>query len=141
MTPAPPGIIASFTIKPPNGRIGSMSKIVIAFDDDGEPLVTSSQGLVRARTYGEFELIKDSASRYRALIPADGWRIKLDNGADMPLIGWAVCLDGNVTPLVHIGCGHVVGYRELQSENHLIYHPDELPHVQRRWAAAEAAAQ
>lgn len=103
---------------------------VIAWDDEGNPLVVcddgKSQRLLPARTYNNFAHVEPDEQRTVALIPGGGWRVERteDDGTvwSQPLVAWALQAGGLVVPLDADGDGFV-GEAEALSR---IYHPDAM---------------
>jgi hypothetical protein len=121
--PAPPGIHAEYLIKREDGKTRITSRAVIAFNDDGEPLVAGRQNLVTASAYGKYELEDFGDGGYTAVIPGGGWCVEWPGGNSGPLIGWAckpggriVALDADQHGLVEDSDDWIGEYR--------IYHPD-----------------
>jgi hypothetical protein len=102
MIPAPPGIWAEFQ-SPGNDAPRIEVRRVMAFEDDGQPLVVGERGLVTVNRYAterglKFNRVRDEVSHgddhdYVALIPGGGWHLKwnADNGGETePVVAWAL---------------------------------------------------
>lgn len=123
MIPAPPGISADYAVKREDGSTYYMSRTVVAFNDDGDPLVTGRKGLVCARVHeGSYEL-SDYGDGYTALIPGGGWRVEWPGGRSEPLTGWACKPGGRIVALSADESGAVEDSDEWSGE-YRIYHPD-----------------
>ena len=90
LTPAPPGLVVSWTPKPDAPQY----RRVAAFDDVGRPQVLDDQGgsLMPATELPGFRKVSDDAAGSTAIIPADGWRVEYLNNdgtrqRDAPLVG------------------------------------------------------
>jgi hypothetical protein len=123
--PAPPGITAEYLINE-NGKTRHLSKAVVAFDDDGEPLVAGTRELVHARNYGSnYELTDWAGDDYTAIIPGGGWRVEWPDGTSEPLIGWAQKPGRRIVALDTDRTGVVEDSDEWTGE-YRIYHPDTI---------------
>lgn len=127
MIPSPAGIFAHYSYDY-NGKTIHDSTPVIAFDDEGYPLVMGKKKLIRTELFGENVKIEIHASEgdYTHIMPGGGWRIEFTqkDGAkwDTPLLAWAI-RDGLVDPLYADGDGDVS--TPYNSDKYNIYHPDE----------------
>lgn len=81
MIPAPPNLVASYKHEEPMHH--RTEKQIVAFDDDGSPLVIGDgskqqdRRLVRADRYRNYDgITEDPHPRTVALLPAGGWRIE-----------------------------------------------------------------
>lgn len=136
MFPAPRGLVAWFTYAAlGDGKARNAKKPIVAFDADGFPYVTPSQGksLIRADADRHFELIAEATyPPYDALIPAGGWRIEhtADDGTTRsePLVGWGARVDGSVVALVTDSDGRVMApHDRFLATEFRIYHPEQTP--------------
>ena len=129
MIPAPPGLVALYKHGKPAHHT---EKAIIAFDDDGHPLVIDDDGkrdktrLIRAGAYANYDgMTEDPHPPLAALLPAGGWRVEftLDDGTKWsePLVGWAL-KGGGVVPLT-TDCDGVVDDFDLYSGNYRILSP------------------
>lgn len=108
MIQAPPGIWAAFETKAVNGgKSAWYHRRVVAFDDEGVPMVVSEHGLTRARSFSNFGGIQDAVDEfddYRAVMPAVGWHAggKSGDGShwSQPLVAWGLKSDGVLVPLI-----------------------------------------
>lgn len=104
---------------------------VIAWDDEGNPLVAcddgKSQRLLPARTYNNFAHVEPDEQRIIALIPGGGWRVEHseDDGATWshPLVAWALQAGGLLVPVETDSDGVA---EEVMDRAYRIYHPDAL---------------
>jgi hypothetical protein len=130
MIPAPRGLTARY--KQDESPLAWDYKPVIAFGDDGHPLIVGEgkrdRNLVRADTYANYDGLGDDLyPAIVALLPAGGWRVawSRDDGQgewSQPLVGWGLKADGSVVPLDTDGTGCV---EELDSPRgkYRVYHP------------------
>lgn len=111
-----------------DGRV-TATKPVIAWDDDGHPLVTATQGLVRAERYPEFRRIGQPESPVVAAVPGGGWLIECtdaDGGTWTDLIlAWNIHADGTATPITTDRDG-VTSDATSGLADYRIHHPDEV---------------
>ena len=129
MIPAPPGLVALFKYD----KSPSSSMPIVAFDDDGHPLVIDENGkrnkvqLVHADAWSNYDgMAEDPHPPISALLPAGGWRVEFTetDGAKWsePLVGWGLKA-GVVVPLTTDIDGTVDDF-DLYSGTYRIYHPD-----------------
>jgi len=88
---------------------------VVAFNDDGMPLVEEHNALRVASNIPGFQYIDRSKGNVVGTLPAAGWRVqwKADN-SDEPIIGFVVYTDATTHPLVYDGDGYI---EELDSSS------------------------
>lgn len=130
--PAPPGLVARFKHSDTNGKPHYSQMQVIAFDDDGYPMVLHDKchDLRRANSYTNFaDVGEDSHPPIVAMIGAGGWRIEytdVDDGSKWsePLVGWGLAANGFVYPLETDTDGVVMQIGTPPSQEGRIYHPD-----------------
>lgn len=100
---------------------------VIAWDDDGNPLVTGKRGLVPAYEMGTIKYIRRDSSPAVGAVPGGGWLIecKDDEGNTWttPILAWTVHADGSAQPLTSDRDG-ITGDATEGLESYRIYHPD-----------------
>ncbi|MFR9796612.1 hypothetical protein ACL02U_12010 [Streptomyces sp. MS06] len=88
-----------------DGRIHYTTKAVIAWDDDGYPLVVGRDGcqLVRANGWRNFHDVVPVDPPVTAAFPAAGWQVvyKDDDSAEyrIPLTAWLTLADGSLRPV------------------------------------------
>jgi hypothetical protein len=127
---APPGLSARYKHDNPKHH---SSIAIVAFDDDGHPLVIDEDGrrdktrLIRADAYGNYDgMAEDPHPPITALLPAGGWRAEFtdDDGVtwSMPLVGWGL-KGGAVVPLTTDTDGMVEDFDHYGGK-YRIYHPD-----------------
>ncbi|GAA3256010.1 hypothetical protein [Streptomyces lavendulae] len=112
------------TTEHPNGTTTAhyTSKRVVAWDNDGHPLVVGRDNtLCRASSWGNYHDVDLSAARVVAVIPGAGWRgeYKNDDGEvfTWPITAWSISADGHCTPLAVDALGDTDDARD--SENFL----------------------
>lgn len=76
---------------------------IVAWDDDGHPLVVGALGLTRAEECGNFRRIRHDTAPIVAAIPGDGWLIECtdDEGNTWTdrILAWTVHADGVASPI------------------------------------------
>lgn len=101
---------------------------VVAWDDEGAPLVVGRRGLVPAFELGAVQRIVRDQHPAVAAVPGGGWLIdcKDDDGITwtLPILAWTVHADGSTTPLTTDADGVTSDATEGLAE-YRIYHPDE----------------
>ena len=134
MIPAPSGLVALYKHENPSHHTDLP---VIAFDDDGHPLVIDGTGkldktrLIRADSYNNYDgMAEDPHPPITALLPDGGWRAEFTDTdgtkSSEPLVGWGLRVDGSVVPLTTDSAGFVDDFDGL-SQEYRIYHPDTTP--------------
>jgi hypothetical protein len=101
---------------------------VLAWDNDGHPMVLGSHGLVRAADLGLIERVRQDQAAVVGAVPGGGWLIKYkdDEGAKhvVPILAWTVHADGSATPLA-TGQDGLTNDATSGLDDYRIYHPDE----------------
>lgn len=93
MIKAEPGYHAKYAAN--EQRIKPSAKDVVAWADDGHPMVVGDKGLVRAESLPGYEgLGLDGSPMPFAFIPGNGWMVERENGERDPLVAWAMCTYG-----------------------------------------------
>jgi hypothetical protein len=122
MIPAPRGLVALYRCE--DGR-STQERTVIAFDDEGYPLVIGGldgrRSLVRAASFDGYDGTEESLyAPVVALLPAEGWRVEWIKDGDsewsQPLVGWGLRANGSVVPLVIDADCHVDEPRPLSEQ-------------------------
>jgi hypothetical protein len=136
MIPAPPGWAARYKhTAAGDGSTYWTEKRVIAWDDDGAPLVVDDETgrLIAASHWSNFDGVDQAhESPIVSVAPAGGWisEYTLDGKKyAAPLIGWGLRADGTVVPLETDGDGYVDVSRARKDTEIRIYHPDEQDEV------------
>jgi hypothetical protein len=129
MIPAPPGVAALYK----HDNAPDTDKTIIAFDDDGHPLVIDDSGkrdktrLVRADSWTNYDGMTETAGPITALLPAGGWRVEYTEGDGTtwsePLVGWGLKGDSIIVPLATDCDGYVDDFDHHRG-TYRIYHPD-----------------
>ena len=133
MIPADHNLMAVF--EGPNGK-PSASRAVVAWADDGHPMVLGERGLLRAEALsvnedvGTFRRVTDRSEGfppYIAAIPGGGWMVDTlwDDGecTTSPVLLWAILADGTATPIDTDHAGMTSSALD-GGERHYVYHPD-----------------
>jgi hypothetical protein len=87
-----------------SGHVHYTTKRVVAWDEDGHPLVIGgdSYSLVRASGWSNFHDVVAADPPVVAALPGAGWRAEFrdDDGSldSVPLTAWLVYADGNIKP-------------------------------------------
>ncbi|MER7048341.1 hypothetical protein [Streptomyces jumonjinensis] len=122
--------ISQYESTTPDGvrHVNHFEDPVVAWDDEGYPLVVSQQGLCRASDLPHFSMLS-KVSRPIGALPADGWRVEHTNEDGTiwsePLVGWLINADGTLSPLESDDQGRVHDvYLEYDRGAYRIYHPD-----------------
>lgn len=99
------------------------SNPVIAWDDDGTPLVLGDGALVSAERYRNFIGLVEADAPVVAALPGGEWRaeFKDDDGTihSTPLLSWNVRADGTATPIVAGSDGDVYDPCEVSNFSRL----------------------
>jgi hypothetical protein len=130
MIAAPPGLVALYKHDKPEH---SSTMTIVAFDDDGHPLVIDENGkrnktqLIRADSWANYDgMADDPHPPITAIMPGGGWRVEwTDSDGTIwsePLVGWGL-KGGSVVPL-STDCDGLVDDFDLVSGKWRIYHPD-----------------
>ncbi|MFJ6792035.1 hypothetical protein [Streptomyces angustmyceticus] len=104
----------------------SATRPVIAWDNDGHPMVVGSLGLVRAEECGNFVHVDEYEAPIVAAIPGDGWLVDCKdtegNTWTDRILAWTVHADGTATPLTTDTEG-VTGDATKGVGEYRLYHP------------------
>lgn len=89
---------------------GDISFPVIAWDDEGTPMVAPHKRLIRADNVSDFDSVEPANRKH--VLPGQGWTItwhKDDPSKRFtePVLGWVVDDDGDGRPLSACGGGYV----------------------------------
>lgn len=131
MIPAEKGYLAIYGRTDDNGRLVQINdeRDVIAWDDDGEPLVLGDARLVRADWYPNFRQIRQDDREIVSMIPAGQFSIVYvsDDGHSFttPLVGWGLTSGGSIVPLDTDAAGFVSEPRDTTGKFR-ITHPGEF---------------
>jgi hypothetical protein len=133
MIPADPNLMAVF--EGPDGK-PSASRTVVAWADDGHPMVLGERGLLRAEALaanedvGQFRRVRrrtDELPPCVAAVPGGGWLVDTwwEDGActTAPVLLWTVHSDGSVVP-VDTDFHGVTSSALGAGERSYVYHPD-----------------
>lgn len=128
MIPATHPYEARFTHKNDDGRTTFSFKPVIAWDDDGQPLVAGKRKLMVASSFTNFDRIMAADdSPVVATVPGDGWRaeFKDEDGSTIsdPVIAFAVRADGTGLP-IQVGSDGEVDTSTSASNFSRLYHAE-----------------
>ena len=117
----------SYYVHYENNPRGPITKPVIAWDDEGRPLVAGKYGLVPAHELGSVKHIRQDDAPVVAAVPGGGWLIdcKDDDGNTWttPILAWTIRADGNAVPLTADSDGVTDDATKGLAECR-IYHPD-----------------
>lgn len=101
---------------------------VIAWSDEGTPLVAGRTGLVPAWDLGSVKRIVRDVPPAVGAVPGGGWLIdcKDDEGNEwtLPILAWTIHADGSAIPLTADSDG-VTSDATAGVDSCRIYHPDE----------------
>lgn len=116
----------------PDGK-PSASRPVVAWDEDGHPMVAGERGLARAQTVaveqelGTFSRVRrrvDDLPPYVAAVPGGGWMIDQvqEDGTirTVPIVAWSIHQDGSAWAQV----ANQFGVTHAPVGKFRIYHPD-----------------
>jgi hypothetical protein len=126
--PARSGIRAQFKYEDAAGKTLWDHKRVVAFNDDGEPLVVGKHGLHRADDFTGYVEVDDADNWIPlGVVPGGGWFVVTtqDDGTEhkQPVIAWVVNEAGYADAVVSGGdCGEPIAGH---SGSHMVCHPDE----------------
>lgn len=103
---------------------------VVAWDDDGYPLLAGPRGLCTPHEFGgNWVLEEPDPDPVVRVTPAPGWfvRYKAGDGSvyRTPLVGWGIRADGGVDPLQVDAEGYVETVDRLAGDSFLGLHHDE----------------
>lgn len=110
------------------GRTTYSYKPVIAWNDDGQPLVAGKRSLVPAHSLTNFDgIVSPDVSPTVGTIPGNGWRAEFtaSDGSTFsdPIIAFAVRADGTGVPL-QVGADGDVDASTSASNFSRLYHPE-----------------
>lgn len=101
---------------------------VVAWDENGSPLVSDKQRLVPASSWGNFHDVVETAPPVVAVIPGGGWMVEYKDGdstSAWKIVAWAIDAAGEMKPLSTDSTGYCDD--ATTAENFVrIYHPDEV---------------
>ncbi|OEV03820.1 hypothetical protein AN219_37725 [Streptomyces nanshensis] len=112
-----------------NGRTHYTTKPVIAWDDDGYPLVVGRDGcqLDRANGWSNFHAVHPCQSPVVATLPGAGWIVEFNDDAGplrLLVVAWLVRAEGSVDPVCVDPDG--LSHDPTDMGNFVkLYHPDE----------------
>jgi hypothetical protein len=134
LIPAPPNLAAVYRIKGDDAKVHPQRKTlvgnrmidlaageylhrdpIVAFNDDGDPLILDEDKLVPASTAPNFVGVGESeTARIVQIVPADGWIVwRFDDGPwSVPLVAWGLTETGRVVPLQSDDNGLVLEFEE-----------------------------
>jgi hypothetical protein len=105
----------------------SISKPVVAWGDDGAPLVAGKKGLINAHDYGRVGQVGQTTAGVVGAVPGGGWLIDCTddegNTWTVPILAWTIHADGSATALTTDADG-LTGDATEGLEKYRIYHPD-----------------
>lgn len=81
---------------------------VIAWDENGSPLVSNKQCLVPADSWGNFHDVVEADPPVVAVVPGAGWIAEYQDGEDTmtsPILAWTVDAAGEFKPFAADGQG------------------------------------
>jgi hypothetical protein len=81
---------------------------VIAWDEEGLPLVLDKQRLMPASSWSNFHDVVEAASPIVAVIPGNGWMAEYQDGEETstsPILAWTVDTAGEFKPIAVDGDG------------------------------------
>lgn len=132
MIPANPPAQASFEHTDNYGKRHFTHRPVLAWDDDGYPLVTAGdkpRRLVRADSFNNFHGVREADDdRVVGAIPGGGWMTRWtgDEGEAWvePVVAWLVTASGGLTPMLADETGYTDDPRS-SSNAPKFFHPDQ----------------
>lgn len=124
MIPAKDGHVAIYN----KGTTAVYTRPIVAWSDDGEPLVVGPQGLITAWSLAGYDSVLEGQPRsIVTAVPGGGWLIDCvdqDGGTWTDVIvAWAVYSDGSMAPLGTDQHGVTSDATESLAD-YRIYHPD-----------------
>lgn len=104
------------------------SKNIVAWDEDGRPLVVDNHGLsLAASTRYRFSGISRQPSPVVAAVPGGGWMIETTNEDGLtstdPIVAWSIHADGTASP-IGVDADGVSGDPTDGPGQYRIFHPD-----------------
>jgi hypothetical protein len=101
---------------------------VIAWGDDGEPLVVGRRGLVPAWDLGAIKRLGDDEAPAVGAVPGGGWMIDCKDAEGgswtLPILAWTIHSNGAAVPLTTDSDGVATDATE-GLDSYRIYHPAE----------------
>lgn len=100
---------------------------VVAWSDDGEPLVVGRDGLILASNVGGYDHISEVDDDTKHVVPGGGWMLRYDNGTEAweePVVAWAIDQTGWGAPLTTDGEGVVQPLEPMAGTTVTVSHPD-----------------
>jgi hypothetical protein len=109
-------------------KSSTLPRKIVAWGDNGEPLVVGRRGLVPAWEIGELARLGSEQAPAVGAVPGGGWMIecKDDDGGSwtLPILAWTIHSDGTASPLTTDADGVSSDATEGLA-SYRIYHPDE----------------
>lgn len=106
---------------------GRRARRVVAWDDNGTPLVAGRHGLVPAHDLGTVKGIREGDAPVVGAVPGGGWMIecKDDEGNTWtsPILAWSIHADSSATPITSDSDGVATDATEGLAE-YRVYHAD-----------------
>jgi hypothetical protein len=104
------------------------TKPVLAWDDDGGPLVAGKQRLAPADSYKNFHDVVPAGPPAVTALPGGGWVAEYKDDAngntfEFPVVAWAIDTSGDLTPTIVYSDGMSDSATSLDNFVRL-YHPD-----------------
>lgn len=124
MIPAKDGHVAIYN----RGTTGVHTRPIVAWNNDGEPLVVGDQGLVTAWSLAGYNSVSETPAPVPVTaVPGGGWLIDCvdDDGNTWTdaIVAWVVHSDGSLVPLGTDQHG-VTGDATEGLADYRLYHPD-----------------
>jgi hypothetical protein len=115
-----------------NDRTHFTSKPVIAWDEEGRPLVlhSTSHRLVPAASYSNFHGVSEAQHPVVAAIPGGGWKAVYEDEGELvtdPILVWLVRADGSVSPVDGDRTGDTDNPINVSNFKQLLAPGEELP--------------
>jgi hypothetical protein len=131
MIPAPPGLAARYRYEHKDSPPLVVHKPIVAFNDEGDPLVSGDRGLEPADWRSNFDrVVDDPYPRGVAFVAGGGWVVEYLEGdtviAIEPIVGWLARTDGTVVPMVTDSTGGVDELDSLADGSYRLVHPDAI---------------
>jgi len=154
---APRGLYARFRAATNDDSVHFTRKRIIAFDDDGCPLIiadhtrprdakqgtpfTGTPHLSRASDYVNYvDIEEDDEGEVIAMIPGADWIVEQDWRSDdggegirteYPVIGWVLTHNDDVYPVIWDADDHYAEIRRDLGEGWKVHHPGQREHHER----------
>lgn len=101
---------------------------VLAWDNDGHPMVLGSHGLERAADLGPIQRVRQDTAAVVGAVPGGGWFIEYQDGEGAkqvtPILAWTVHADGSANPLTADQDG-LTDDATSGLTSYRVYHPEE----------------